>query len=158
MNLLKSKYRPALLICSLGLLFFGCHKAEKHGMERFEGTWKLTTDNQYERWIMKEDGTFDVTVFAPAGQDSAVSEKVKIYRKGNDWCFETLVTGQNKGKSIVFTSTILNDSVVQFENPAHDFPTMINYRIMSDNHLRAFIAGKTDTIYFNYNRFNPGAK
>ncbi|MGZ3883998.1 MAG: DUF6265 family protein [Bacteroidia bacterium] len=139
------------------LLLAGCSsKGRRTGLERLEGTWKLTTEAQYERWIKNSDGSFSATVFSPNGKDSTVSEQVKIYKKGESWCFETVVTGENKGKPVVFTSTLLNDSVVQFENPAHDFPTMINYRLLSDNRLRAFIAGKTDTIYFNYTRYNSG--
>jgi hypothetical protein len=152
--LFKIKYQLLVPLSAVFLLLSSCmQKKEKHGVECFEGTWKLTTDNQYERWVKNDDGSFSSTVFSPNGKDSTVSEKVKVYKKGDAWCFETLVSGQNKGKSVVFTSTVLNDSTMQFENPTHDFPTIINYSLVSENHLRAFIAGKTDTIYFNYTRY-----
>lgn len=79
-------------------------------------------------------------------------EEVKIVNEAGKWNFITQVKGQNKGKSITFTSTLLMDTMVQFENPAHDFPRMVNYRLVSSNILRAFISGTTDTIYFNYSR------
>jgi len=51
----------------------------------------------------------------------------------------------------------LNETIVQFSNPAHDFPTDINYTVADANTLRAFIVGPNnkggkDTIPFNYIR------
>jgi len=68
-----------------------------------------------------------------------------------------LVTGQNEGKSVKFTATQLSAAAIQFSNPAHDFPTDINYTITSDTTLHAFIIGPNqkggkDTIPFNFRR------
>ena len=124
--------------------------------DRLIGTWKLVSDDedQYESWIKNNDNTFSSTVFVVSGKDTTVSEKIKIYPRDGKWDFETIVTGQNKGKPVDFLSTHLNDSLVQFENLNHDFPKLINYTLQSEMNLRAFIAGKTDTIYFHYTRVN----
>jgi hypothetical protein len=147
---MKTRFYPLIVIL---LVFNSCKNTPaKSELDAFEGTWKLTTDNQYERWVKNPDGSFSTTVYSPNGSDTAVSERVKIHKEGEHWLFETLVNGQNNGKPIVFTSTIESDSLIQFENPAHDFPNIIHYSLLSPNTLRAFIAGKSDTIYFNYTR------
>ena len=65
--------------------------------------------------------------------------------------------GQNEGKAVKFTSTFLNETSVQFSNPAYDFPTDINDTVTDANTIRAFIVGPNnkggkDTIPFNYIR------
>jgi hypothetical protein len=137
------------------ITLYGCNNNNAGGNSLFDslvGTWKLDEDDQYERWSKNDDGTYLSTGYSVNGKDTLISEKVAIYPKGGNWCFETMVTGQNNGKAIVFTSVILTDSLVQFENKEHDFPNIINYHLRYQNNLRAFIAGKADTIYFNYNR------
>ncbi len=116
------------------------------------GTWKLNEEEQFEEWKWHEDGSYSSRAFSVAGKDTNVMEEVKIINEGGKWNFITQVKGQNKGKAVTFTSTILQDTLVQFENPAHDFPRMINYRLPSKNVMQAFIGGATDTIYFNFSR------
>ena len=150
--MLKFIILPATLI-----LFFACTNKEAGTennlvFDKLVGTWKLGEEEQFEQWSKKEDGSYSSRTFAVAGTDTNVMEEVKIINEAGKWNFVTQVKGQNKGKSITFTSTVLMDTLVQFENPAHDFPRMVNYRLASNNVLQAFIAGTTDTIYFNYSR------
>ena len=146
----------ATLVCAL--IFLSCTNTEKGTKEpmmvfdRLIGTWKLANEDQFEQWKKNEDGSYSSKTFAVAGKDTNVMEDVKIIKEGDKWNFITLVKGQNKGKSVTFTSSILQDTLVQFENPAHDFPRMINYRLASENNMQAFIGGTTDTIYFNFSR------
>lgn len=150
--------RIITLSCLLACFACSNQKDEKNQEEKdlvFDnliGTWKLADEDQFERWEKNEDGTYSSTAFAVSGTDTSVSEKMKIYKNGDNWNFETIVTGQNKGKAIVFTSTNLTDTLVQFENKTHDFPKIISYCLTSKRSLRAFIAGTSDTIYFNYSK------
>ncbi len=128
---------------------------KKNIFEKLLGTWKLSTDEEFERFTKKSDTAYASQVFTVGGKDTNITEDVIIYGGKGKWNFKTLVKGQNKGKAIVFTSTILSDSIVQFENPTHDFPRMINYTLISHKQMRAFIAGTGDTIYFNYSKIVP---
>ncbi|HEX7846271.1 MAG TPA: hypothetical protein VF476_10770, partial [Chitinophagaceae bacterium] len=81
----------------------------------------------------------------------------KVYPENSNWVYENKVTNQNDGKAIKFTSTKMSDNSVQFSNPAHDFPTDINYTVADANTVNAFIIGPNskggkDTIPFNYTR------
>jgi hypothetical protein len=120
--------------------------------DRLIGTWKLSEEDQFEQWSKNEDGSYSSRMFSVNDKDTNVMEDVKIINEGGKWNFITQVKGQNKGKAVTFTSSILQDTLVQFENPAHDFPRIINYRLASDNNMQAFIGGTTDTIYFNFSR------
>lgn len=154
-NIERHKIKKILLLSVCILLVYSCGNSGPGKCELFDsfvGTWKLEDDSQYERWEKNDDGSYLSTGFNVKGNDTIISEKVKIYSNGSGWYFETQVSGQNDGKAVVFKSVILNDSIVQFENMQHDFPNMINYYLMYQNSMRAFIAGKSDTIYFNYSR------
>lgn len=120
--------------------------------EKLLGTWKLNEEPQFEKWTKNNDGSYSSHVFSVSGKDTTTMEKVSIFQEADKWHFKTLVKDQNKGKTITFTSTKVSDVLVQFENPAHDFPRIIHYRLISQNNLQAFIAGTKDTIYFNFTR------
>lgn len=149
-----------IIIISIGLMFcLGCSnemediKAEPDLVfNKLLGTWKLLEEDQFEHWYKNEDGSYSSRAFSVHGKDTTIMEEVKIIQDAGKWNFITLVRGQNKGKTVTFTSSLLQDTLVQFENPAHDFPRIINYRLASENRMQAFIGGTTDTIYFNFSR------
>lgn len=150
-----------IVIVSMCIVFcFSCSNKEestevadkKLVFDGLVGTWKLAEEEQFEEWKWHEDGSYSSRAYTVAGKDTNIMEEVKIINEGGKWNFITQVKGQNKGKAVTFTSTILQDTLVQFENPAHDFPRIINYRLPSKNEMQAFIGGTTDTIYFNFSR------
>lgn len=146
--------RSIILLFIAFAFFSSCSnkRDEKLLFNKLLGTWKLADDNEFERFTTNDDGTFASRVYMFSGEDTTVTEDADIYLENNKWTFKTLVKGQNKGKSVTFTATIFNDSVVQFENPAHDFPKMINYTLTTPTQMKAFIAGKSDTITFYYSK------
>jgi len=127
-------------------------KAAELIFDKLIGTWQLAGEDQFEQWRKNPDGSYSSQAFSVTGKDTVIMEDVNIVNENGKWNFITLVKGQNKGKAVTFTSTIFMDTLVQFENPAHDFPRMINYRLVSPNNLQAFIGGTSDTIYFNFKR------
>jgi len=150
-----------LTISALALLFcMSCSNKNKNGnsegkellFDKLLGTWRLEEEDQFEHWTKNEDGSYASRTYAVVGADTNILEDVKIVSEGDKWNFITLVKGQNKGKAITFTSTIIKDTLVQFENPTHDFPRIINYCLTSSPNMQAFIAGTSDTIYFNFSK------
>jgi hypothetical protein len=126
--------------------------------DKLTGTWKSANGKSFERWTKKEDGTFQSVTFRVKGTDTSWIENARIYPHRDDkWVFENTVKGQNDGKSVKFVSSWLNENSVQFSNPAHDFPTDINYTVIDPNTVHAFIIGPNnkggkDTIHFSYTR------
>ena len=121
------------------------------------GTWQNTDSKSFERWIKKENGSFKADAYSLKGSDTVWHEHASVYNENGNWIFDNQVTGQNEGRSVKFTSTQIDATTVQFSNPAHDFPTDINYTVTSDTTLHAFIIGPNhkggkDTIPFNFRR------
>lgn len=126
--------------------------------DKLTGTWKKEEGNSYERWTKNNDGTYTAVAFSVKGADTSWDENARIYPENNNWVFENTVRGQNDGKAVKFVSTRLTGNSVQFSNPAHDFPTDINYTLPDNNTVNAFIIGPNikggkDTIPFNYSRY-----
>ncbi|MEI9909080.1 MAG: hypothetical protein WDO71_05080 [Bacteroidota bacterium] len=125
--------------------------------DKLRGTWQSEDGKSFERWAKNDDGTFRSVAFSIKGSDTSWNEQALIYPGKNNWVFENTVKGQNEGKAVKFISTLLTATSVQFSNPAHDFPTDINYTVPGANTLNAFIIGPNakggkDTIPFNYTR------
>lgn len=125
--------------------------------DKLVGLWQSENGKSFERWTKNEDGTFASSAFSVKGKDTSWNEQAKIYKEGDNWIFENTVKGQNDGKAVKFTLSSISDNSVQFSNPAHDFPTDINYTVPDANTVNAFIVGPNekggkDTIPFNYKR------
>ena len=127
--------------------------------DKLSGTWQSEDGKSFERWTKNDNGTYQSVGFSIKGNDTSWNEQATIYRENDNWVFENTVKGQNDGKAVKFTSTILNENTVQFSNPAHDFPTDINYTVADVNTVNAFITGpnnkgEKDTIHFIFTRVN----
>lgn len=125
--------------------------------DKLLGTWQNPDDKSFERWTKNDNGTYLSVVFRLKRNDTLWEEHANIYPENNNWVYENAVKNQNQGKAIRFTSTLLNDSTVQFSNPEHDFPTDINYTVINNDSVHAFIIGPNnksgkDTISYNYSR------
>ena len=125
--------------------------------DKLTGTWQMDDGKSFERWTKKDDGTYQSVAFSIKGNDTSWNEQANIYSENDQWVFENTVKGQNESKAVKFISTMLDENMVQFSNPAHDFPTDVNYTVVGSNSVRAFIVGPNnkggkDTILFNYTR------
>ena len=125
--------------------------------DRLEGIWVNGNGSGFEHWEKNNDGTYDVDGFTVKASDTTRTEHANVYQENGAWIFENTVEGQNDGKAIKFASPAIVNDQVQFSNPAHDFQTDINYRLVDDTTLKAFIIGpnKTggqDTIHFQFSR------
>ncbi|MEI9943072.1 MAG: hypothetical protein WDN26_02525 [Chitinophagaceae bacterium] len=125
--------------------------------DKLVGTWQLEDGKNFERWTKNADGNFRSVAFTAKGTDTSWNEQANIYPEAGKWIFENTVKGQNDGKAVKFVSSLLTEKSVQFSNPAHDFPTDVNYTMGDTNTINAFIIGPNsksgkDTIPFNYIR------
>jgi Domain of unknown function (DUF6265) len=125
--------------------------------DKMIGTWQGEDGKSFEKWSKKDDGTYQSVAFSVKGNDTSWNENAKIYPENDKWVFENTVKDQNDGKAVKFTSSLLSDNLVQFSNPAHNFPTDVNYTVVDANTVHAFIIGPNDkggkdTIPFNYTR------
>jgi hypothetical protein len=119
------------------------------------GTWISNGDSsQYiEEWTRVNDSLYSSTGCGLKGTDTLFSEKVQIRAGKTIRQYIPQVTGQNGGEPVVFEITSLSDSSFVAENPAHDFPQRIVYKLKKDS-LIAWIEGKTSkgTMHREYFR------
>jgi hypothetical protein len=125
--------------------------------DKFIGTWQIPAVNGFERWTKNEDGSFTTTGFNINGNDTSWNENGRVYTEAGKWVFENTIKNQNDGRAVKFICSQLTDSTVQFSNPAHDFPTDINYSFVDNNRLHAFICGPNDkggkdTMHFEFTK------
>jgi hypothetical protein len=126
-------------------------------LDKLVGTWRSKDGKSFERWTKQNDNAYSSVAFSIEGNDTAWNEHANIYPQNGKWVFENTVTDQNNGKAVKFISSFISDNSVQFSNPAHDFPTDVNYTLADSNTVNAFIVGPDnkggrDTIPFNYTR------
>lgn len=118
------------------------------------GTWKTAIKGRkiYEVWQRINDTVYAGRSFEVKGNDTIVQETMELRDIRYEIYYILTVKGQNQNKAISFKLTDLGHGPGTFENPEHDFPKVIRYKIISADSLVVFISGKMngkdDTIYF----------
>ena len=69
--------------------------------------------------------------------------------QGDQVVYEATVPNQNQGKTVPFTLNPNISDTLSFENPAHDFPTRIQYIPKSDDEVFVRVLG-SDGKGFSY--------
>lgn len=121
------------------------------------GCWRRETPARVveEQWMAPAGGLMlgvSRTV-SPGDQRLIEYEVMRIEEKDGGLVFTARPSGQSEAS---FPSVELGDSLVVFENLAHDFPQRVAYRRAHDGSLRAWIEGTVDgkprQVEFPYGR------
>jgi hypothetical protein len=78
-------------------------------------------------------------------RDTILKEYMRLY-KGSLWTLE--VTGVND-TAVHFKSSRMDSTSFTVENPEHDFPTKIQYRIQNDT-LKATVSNNETQVDFSF--------
>jgi hypothetical protein len=119
------------------------------------GTWQFAKDGRVvtEMWMAPEGKTMLGVSRTVAGGATREYEFLLLREEGDRITYTAKPSGQNEA-TFVLTSTTANEVI--FENPAHDFPQRISYRLNPDGSLLAAIEGsvkgKTRRVEFPYRR------
>ncbi|MBK7028749.1 MAG: hypothetical protein IPH45_05895 [Bacteroidales bacterium] len=107
------------------------------------GEWHQADSNSfyYEIWDITDEHTFKGQGYMVLKNDTVFSEKLEIRESGGEIYYIPTLIDQNSGQPVMFRLTSLNDSLMIFENPAHDFPQRIVYTHPTDDSLHAWIEG-----------------
>lgn len=143
------KYFTLLLFAALA----SCNTSEKKTtavdtklLEQFNpiiGQWTNTTEGgvYFEEWSKQSDSLLTGSAYFLAGTDTAFSEKLKIAVQNDSVFYIPVVKGQNEGKPVLFRLVSSSNETFVFENPNHDFPTKITYRLVGKDSLYAEVSG-----------------
>lgn len=96
-----------------------------------------------EIWISKDDSTFvGESYYIQNKKDTFHDEQVNLVQDGEQLIYKTTVKGENNDAPIPFQMTKDEDSLLVFENPNHDYPQKIQYKLLKDGSLIATVSGK----------------
>lgn len=68
-------------------------------------------------------------------------ETIEVFKKDSSLFYEAKAAGQKDEKPVAFRMTSFSDSGFVAENPQHDFPKRISYRLVNKDSIHATIDG-----------------
>lgn len=134
--------------CKFLLLFFistaiWAQKADLEELDFLVGTWKMEGKDNYENWIKSDNKLIGKSFKLINGQEK-VSETIEITLQENHIVYTPTVFDQNDAKGIPFILESAHKKNYSFENPDHDFPKKIQYKILSKSELLVTVLGEND--------------
>ncbi len=119
-----------------------------------EGTWHETKENESyeESWELKpaDSGNYWVGKGIWKAQDSVIfTEYVHLFEKDSMLIYKVMDSNEAKHTGVLFKSTVVNDSILVFENPNHDFPTKIAYKRLKNKTLHIEVSNENEKMEFN---------
>ena len=125
-----------------------------------EGSWTMKTKRGsiMETWLPLNDSTIggESMSFSLTGQ-SKVLENLTLAYRDNAYYYISKVNGQNNNEAVRFKITSHSENGFVAENPGHDFPKRITYKMINKDSVHAFIDGgpslpdkKSDFYYSRY--------
>ena len=96
-----------------------------------------------EIWERLDDSTFvGLSYYIQNEKDTIHNEQVELMQDGEHLIYTATIKGENNNSPIPFQMVTDEDSLLVFENPKHDFPKKIEYKLAKNNVLTAKISGK----------------
>lgn len=145
------KIKKFILGLTIILIVYSCQsKSEKTSkyeklatMNWLLGQWenKMNEYNLSETWEKKNDSTFVGQGFLIKGKDTLSSESIELLQKGEVLFYVPTVKGENNDKPITFKLTTTTEKEFTFENPKHDYPQKIVYKMINATNHIATISG-----------------
>jgi hypothetical protein len=146
------KFYSILLFITLLFSFVSCKNSNDKNktFEEIEkvswllGSWENKSEEGTlsEIWEKKNDSTLVGESYFIREKDTLHSERIEVKQKGEDLLYIPTVKGQNNDKPITFKLTLATENEFTFENPAHDYPQKIVYKMVNTNSLVTTISGK----------------
>lgn len=96
-----------------------------------------------EIWTSEDDSTFiGKSYYIQNEKDTLHDEQIELMQDGEHLIYTATVKGENNDTPIQFQMTKDEDSLLVFENPKHDYPQKIQYKLLKNGSIIATISGK----------------
>lgn len=111
------------------------------------GTWKMNTKRGAvcEEWKRVNKKYLQSKGYMIRGKDTILTEKIALTNTKEGIFYTSTVEDQNGKLPIAFKMTGSENNEFVFENPKHDFPKRIVYKLISADSLHAYIDDGTET-------------
>lgn len=144
---MKSTY----LVFFMLIFLLGCtgNQAKDHQKNQsakiptwLEGIWQVSTDiSLHEQWAVQSDSSMTGQGFHVGDGDTTVFEFLEIRQFADSLCYIATVPGQNEGKSIYFKMIEVDSLGFTCQNPKHDFPQELIYKMAGSDSMLVSISG-----------------
>ena len=126
------------------LIITSCSKPGMELPSWLEGEWKTGNEAGFagEVWEIDNDTLLQGQGLVLIGNTVHVMEEISIYTSNGAMYYGARVADQNEGKTILFKATYIESGHLVFENPGHDFPTRIVYKLAQPDTLEVNISGR----------------
>jgi hypothetical protein len=118
------------------------------------GTWKITDKNMFEVWRLAEDGkSLKGASYKISASDTAMLEQTRIEFKANSFYYIADVASNQA--PVDFAITWFDEVSFVAENPQHDFPKVIRYKLVKskgEESINASIEGNGKVIPYYFER------
>lgn len=120
----------------------------------FLGRWENKTPEGTfsEEWKVENDSVLKGESYFINGKDTLFAETVRLVQRQSDLFYIVTVPNQNEEKPVAFKLTSSTSDYLVFENPAHDFPKKISYKLVNKDSLYAEISGDGKKQGFPFKR------
>ena len=137
------------------LAFSVLAKAQMPFPDLLEGTWKHEQQDLYEHWDRLAGQNLKGLSYEVKKGRMEIREYLELEWLNGSAVYTATVPDQNSGEGITFLLK-RSDSVLVFENPAHDFPKRISYQRINDNALVVTLSDlSSKVISYQLHRQNP---
>ena len=126
------------------------------------GSWtmKAKSGTITETWVSVNDSTLGGESIMVKNSGGIVQlENTRLVYRNHEYFYCSVAHGQNNEEETKFKITSFSENGFISENPAHDFPKRITYRLINKDSLHAFIDGgpsmpdkKSDFYYSRYKK------
>lgn len=153
---MKLKFN-SLLIAGLVCIFSSCSQQKpndettaaspENKLEKIKwllGNWGNSSaeGTVCEFWNLTNDSTWSGNGYFIKEKDTLSKEILSLELRMGKLFYIPSVNNQNGGLPVSFKEKTLSDSLIVFENPEHDFPQFITYRLIRSDSIVAEISGK----------------
>jgi hypothetical protein len=110
-----------------------------------EGKWEKTDSlgTLIEIWQPKNDSTFSgQSYYIQNEKDTIHNELIELIQDQEYLIYSATVKGENNNTAIPFQLTKDEDSLLVFENPKHDYPQKLEYRLLKNKGISIVVSGK----------------
>lgn len=134
------------LVTILLIILISCKQKENKKVDVFNwlnGQWTMNTDDGMvtEEWKTYNDSLMEGKSDFVKGDSVIPFETIRLFRRGIDFYYEAKAARQNNEQPVEFKLSSFSDSGFVAENPQHDFPKRIIYRLINKDSIHAFIDG-----------------
>lgn len=142
-----------LIVFFVVILVSESYSQKSNDVNWLAGTWVINTarGKMIETWKVTSDSTVaGKSFFIKINSDTIPQEQINFIFSNGSWKYIPLVQDQNEGKPVIFDIIYIKGNEFIAENPTHDFPQRISYRLI-ENKLYASIEGSRNGKYAKQN-------